>query len=761
MKLLLAICWCLRATTVRLPAMGLATLHLLAVAAALNGCASLPAAQVEFPKALQTGPVTAGPSDIGAMVQPAAVRNPKPQIVPGTDSTIGEVDDGAGAGTWRPKTSETSEGGVSLDLANATVGEAAKAVLGDILRLNYTVSDKLTSTVTIHTAAPVSKPDLLDIFQTALKSAGAVVVQEGDVYKVIPAEGNTGPMPMKSAWSRGPRVGVVTEVVPLRYASASDMQRTLAAISAQSSVQIDEGRNVILITGTSSEIATVREAISIFDVDTMRGMSFALFPTEEDPEAMSRQLDAVFANDGSGPTTGMVRVVPNRALKSILVIARNRAYLRKAEEWVSRIGRAAAASERKVHVYHVQYRPAAELAALLDKVYQPRARAETSMTSLATATPAMISSPEARTGDAASASSAIVPIASGPADTLGGGVVSGLAAAARPAADQRGASGFGAMDPSSSAMADDTVKIVSDDANNSIIITATEVEFGKIRKILSQIDVAPPQVLLEATIAEVTLNDNLHFGLRWFFEKGGNNLKLTNSAIGAVSSAFPGFSYMLNMSNVQVVLNALSDVTTVNVISSPSLMVLDNKRAQLQVGDEVPIATQSAVSTTSPGAPIVNSVTFRSTGIILGITPRISDNGRILLDIEQEVSDVVPTTTSTIDSPTIQQRRVKTTVAVTNGESVVLAGLMKDRSHVKREQVPGIGQLPVLGNLFTDKNDKIGRTELLIAITPQVVADRNAIRNISNEFRDRLNISLRPQHEAGPDAREQLDRLAR
>jgi general secretion pathway protein D len=188
-------------------------------------------------------------------------------------------------------------------------------------------------------------------------------------------------------------------------------------------------------------------------------------------------------------------------------------------------------------------------------------------------------------------------------------------------------------------------------------------------------------------------------------------------------------------------------------------MVLDNKKAVLQIGDEVPIATQQATSVLVPGAPIVNSISFRSTGVILGITPRIGDNGRIQLDIEQEVSDVKRTVTSNLDSPTISQRRIKTSVAVGDGESIVLAGLMRDRSEVLHDKVPLVGDIPVLGNLFKSKDDEITRTELLIAITPHIVSDPRQIRSIADEFRDRMNFTSRPQRGGPPDRRENVDRL--
>ena len=250
-------------------------------------------------------------------------------------------------------------------------------------------------------------------------------------------------------------------------------------------------------------------------------------------------------------------------------------------------------------------------------------------------------------------------------------------------------------------------------------------------------------------------------GLRWFFQLGNHELRLTDSAIGAISPVFPGFSSFFNTPNVQVVLNALSTITDVNVVSSPTIMVIDNKRATLQVGDEVPIATQSAVSVLTPGAPIVNSVSFRNTGIILNITPRINDTGRILLEIEQEVSDVIPTTSSKIDSPTIQQRRIKTTVSVNDGEGIVLGGLIQDKATNLRGGVPLIMEVPVLGPLFKNKQDTIRRTELLVAITPRVVKDSRHIRAITEEFRDKINFTTRPQRSAPPDRREQVDRVLR
>ena len=301
------------------------------------------------------------------------------------------------------------------------------------------------------------------------------------------------------------------------------------------------------------------------------------------------------------------------------------------------------------------------------------------------------------------------------------------------------------------------IQIVPDEANNALVITATAKEYKRLRQILERIDVMPNQVMLEATIAEVKLNDQLKYGIRAFLKIGATQLRFNDTNAGAVAPAFPGFSSFWDVANVQVALNALQTVTDVNIVSSPTLMVLDNKKAVLQVGDEVPIST----GTTVANATTITSVAYKSTGIVLNITPRINDQNRVVLDIEQEVSDVTTTTTSGIDSPTIQQRRVRTTVTVNDGESIMLAGLQQDKSTNTRNKTPVAGDIPLFGNLFKGKDDTIARTELLIAITPRIVKDARQVRGVTEEFRDKMNYRNRPQRQGPPDATEQFHRIVR
>ncbi len=765
-----------------------------------TGC-SLPMEQLALP-----GPIGGGQMATGALPgprgtplgDPATHGAGEPQIYQGSGEFTGSPESGAvppGTPGAARASGVSNEAGVSLDLVNASVGEAARTVLGELLGVPYTVSDRVQGAVTLQTVRPMSREALLEVFETVLASSDAAIVVEHGVHKVVPrSEALAAGRPVRQRGSAPKGPGIGTEIVPLRYVSASEMERILRSVAPNSAVaRADAARNLLILTGTRSELASLNETISVFDVDWMRGMSFGIFPVEtSDTEAIAQELDTVFANDREGPVKGMVRFVPNARLKAILVMTSRPEYLRKAEVWIRRLDQAAEATERRAYVYQVQYRPVPELVAILQRVYSEREglrdRQAGRQQGQAASDDRTLPQDAVRAGEPELGS-----LSSGPGDDRslpvrqGGGIAPAIDAEPRPMppdplvqgslgspnpllSDE--ASAPGAQEVRGAMLAqrvpDDRlsgISFVADDGNNAIVVSATPSEWRRIRQVLAEIDVMPAQVLIEATIAEVTLTDDLKFGLRWFFEKGSSQFRLTDTlatgAIGAIAPQFPGFAYFLNTTNARIALNALADITNVNVISSPSLMVLNNKQAVLQIGDQVPIATQQAVATDVPLAPIVNAITFRETGVLLTITPRIADDGRILLDIEQEVSDAKATTTSDINSPTIAQRRIKTTVTVANGGSVVLAGLMQDRATRKRQQVPLAGDIPFVGNLFKNKDDEISRTELMIAITPHIVRDEAQIGMIAAEFRDRLNFNTRPQRETLPDHKEQFDRIAR
>ncbi len=277
----------------------------------------------------------------------------------------------------------------------------------------------------------------------------------------------------------------------------------------------------------------------------------------------------------------------------------------------------------------------------------------------------------------------------------------------------------------------------------TLTLQTTAPEFQHIQQILKQLDTVPTQVLLEPMMAEVTLNDELKFGPRWAFENGNFGVGLSDVASGFAGASFPGFNWSYATRDIRVTLNALSSVTDVNVVSAPTLMALNNQKAVLQIGDQVPIATQQSQGGGNGNAPIMNSVELKDTGIILSVTPRVNNSGRVMLDIQQEVSDVVNTTSSGIDSPTIQQRRINTKVSVNNNETLALGGLIQQKNSLTHTKVP------LLGNAFKNKTDTIKKTELIIFIKPRTVRDVNEARDVTEEFRRQLNFTSTIQNLRG------------
>jgi general secretion pathway protein D len=684
-------------------------------------------------------------------------------------------------------TSTTTADGVTISLAGASIAEVSKTVLGDILGVNYSVSDKLKGAITLRTTHPVSKAGLLETFEAVLRNEGAVLVVRGDLYEVLPAaDAAANGSPLRSGRrSDSNAAGQSTEIVPLRFVTAAEMERVLHSAAPQAGVlRVDAARNLVLLTGTPSELSALKELIDTFDVDWMRGMSFGLYPVgAAEPEAIAKELDTIFANDREGPTKGMTRFIGNRRLKSVLVISARPEYLRKAETWIARIDKVNQATQKQVHVYHVQHRAVSEMARLLQKVYSGQS-AGSGSASAALSTGGGLALDQSR------------PTSGGGSTASGGGSVSSLgnggggsgtsAASAAPVTSSSGATGLPAgatsglgeggqaADASSSeghsggsgAPTDDRtagISIVADEPNNSLVITATSSEYRRVLHILETLDTHPNEVLLEATIAEVSLNDQLQFGVRWFFQNKAQNQSIGFTDLsGLVGGPAAGLSYLIKRVDIQVLVNALKNVTDVNVLSQPSLMMVENKKATMQVGDEVPVLTQTQQSAAITGTPTIsNAVSYRNTGILLSITPRVASDGGVLLEIEQEVSDTKSNTTSGIDSPAFSQRRVKTTVSTKDGETIILAGMIQDKSTKSRDQVPLLGDLPLLGNVFKNKTDTIVRTELLIAITPQVIRDSQQIDAVTAEFRDNLNFSTRPQRRTQPDRFEDFSRLVR
>ena len=254
----------------------------------------------------------------------------------------------------------------------------------------------------------------------------------------------------------------------------------------------------------------------------------------------------------------------------------------------------------------------------------------------------------------------------------------------------------------------------------------------------------------------MTLAGDLDYGIEWFFS---NQIGRSRGGRGAldlggpgVSALAPGFAYTIvnSAANVKVALNALESESEVNVLSAPSLMVLDNQTARINVGDEIPVPSRQSTSNITPGAPTVNEIKFRNTGITLEVTPRVNNSGLVTMEIRQEVSNAIRTTSSTINAPTIQKRQIKSTVAINSGQTIVLGGLIRNSETENASGVPVLQQIPALGKLFGNTSAKNRRTELVVLLTPRVVRNQDDAQKITDEFRKKLYSLPPPADAAGP-----------
>ena len=311
-----------------------------------------------------------------------------------------------------------------------------------------------------------------------------------------------------------------------------------------------------------------------------------------------------------------------------------------------------------------------------------------------------------------------------------------------PGANAIPSPGAGPLSTEQGQTSPDHIRIIANNRNNALLIFATGSEYSMIRGMLAKVDIIPLQVLINATIAEVTLNDALQYGTQFFLR--ADHYAFTLGPIPQIPTALSGFALS---KAPDFILQALADVTKVKVLSAPQLLVMDNEPAHLQVGQEVPILTGTATSTLTSGAPVVNSVDYHPTGVIMQVTPRVNSDGLITLDLAQEVSDVAPPAQNSVTgSPTFDDRILRTSFAVQDGQTIGVAGLIKDQDQEENSGIPWLKDIPVLSTLASTQNNSRTRTELLVLITPHVVNDQRSAWALTEDMRNQLyNAALVPQ----------------
>ncbi|MEY6432699.1 type II secretion system secretin GspD [Thioalkalicoccus limnaeus] len=635
---------------------------------------------------------------------------------PGVESYV-ERGTGAFVGRIERPEVDTTPGDVTLNFDGTDIREVVKVILGDLLQVNYVLHPAVQGTVALQTGRPLRREHLLPTLETLLRMNNAALLHTNGGYEVVPLtnalQGQV--TPQLGETTRALPEGYSIQIVPLRYIGADEMSRILRPLVPEGSiVRVDTLRNLLIIAATSPQMGNVLDTIRVFDVDWMAGLSVGFFTLEYARASdVGQQLEGLLADEDGNPFKGLFRFMPIESANSLLVVSARPEYLSQVKGWIERLDVAEAAADgvQRLYVYRVRHSNAELLADVLSQLF---------------------------TGDGTAARS-VGGVAPGlrPAtlDTDGGGNDGGSTTASRQARASEIDLGSG-------------VSIVADTVNNSLLIRASPRDYKSLLDALKQLDIVPLQVLVEATIVEISLTGNLQYGVQWqifgnvegYRQDFSLDGTLDSTTSSGISKVFPGFNWAVIASpnQIRATLSALASDNLVNVLSSPSVMVMDNQTAKIQVGQQVPIVTTQQQGTTDIDR-IINQIQYRDTGVMLSVKPRVTPGGLVQMEIEQEVSTVAsPTSPGGVNSPTFSTRNITSSVAVRSNQAVVLGGLIQDLREDGKQGVPGLYRARGLGALFGETRRSADRTELVVILTPRVIASDQDIESVTSEFREKL-----------------------
>ncbi|MFC3714863.1 type II secretion system secretin GspD [Luteimonas soli] len=717
------------------------------IATVLAACSTMPApslsrdgARAATADAGQAG-TAAGPVSAEAMPEGDAGL-PQAQIRRGTGRTINN----AVAASPPPNLGGTT-GETTFNFEGESLQAVVKAILGDMLGQNYVIAPGVQGTVTYVTSRPVSPAEALSLLEMVLGWNNARMIYSDGRYNIVPADTAmaTGAVAPRTGSPVNAR-GFESRVVQLQYISAAEMEKILKPYARPNSiVNVDSGRNVITVAGSRTELENYLRTIRIFDVDWMSSMSVGVFPLQYGKASkVVQDLEKVFGEQSKTPVAGMFRFMPLEGANAVLVITPQASYLDQIQQWLERIDGAGAGVQ--LFSYELKYIKAKDLADRLAEVFGGsssgggRATGGDGNVSLMPGSdPFSISGAGGKDGDYS--------------DT--GGIDSGMNSG------MGSGSGLGdgslSLDPREDGNASVTLQVEGDrvgvsavDETNTLLVRTTSRAWKSIRDVVERLDVMPMQVHIEAQIAEVTLTGDLKYGVNWYFERAVTDAGLPNavgrstwstlagSVIPAVSGGGGGLSWTFLGRNAAAVISALDEVTDVQILQSPSVMVRNNAEATFNVGSKIPISSVSF----DPGvgsSGTYNNVQYMETGTILNVRPRVTKDGMVFLDIVQEVSTPAPESTADENGNVrIDTRKLKTQAAVRSGDTVMLAGLIKDEVGRRSSGFPGLSRIPIIGGLFGQQTSGTGRSEVIILLTPVIIRNPQDARELTDEYSRRF-----------------------
>jgi general secretion pathway protein D len=654
------------------------------------------------------------------------------EVIPGMsaadfgDGGVGDPPSGVGA---------LDDGKFTVNVDQASLPESAKLILGETLGYNYTIDPRVQGTVTLVSNRSLSGRELISAYEAALRLAGAALIQSDGNYKIVALQevldGEMGTPDL----GKGVSPGYGVNAIPLRYVGPASVMELLDGFIARSgSVRASKIGNMILIRGPSAERRQLVDVVLSFDVDWMRNQTSGMARLENArAEEVASRLEQVFAQDGAVSGPNALKVIPVPNINSVIVIARTRAKVNTALNWIRRLDQESVDSPN-YYVYAVQNGNAVELARILNATFGSGGGGVDGGTTAEVA-------PDSQSMDVSIANDtegqeSTQPDPAGSAEPFGKtdlqtGSTDGTSTTSTTSSSNGGASSGG--DNSS------TIRITANPSNNTIVISATPRDYRKILATLRQMDAPATQVLINTMIAEVSLNNQLRYGVQAYVESNNVGFALAGSKPAAdgpvISPQFPGMNFLWGgISNPKLVIDALSGITNVRVVSSPSILVLENETATIKVGDQIPVQSETAVTN---GGNFVNSIQYRDTGVILKVKPRVSANGVVTIELGQELS-ALRKELGIDGNPRFTQRSVTSKVSVNDQQTVLLGGLISGIEDRTRETVPGADKVPILGKLVGTTDNNAQRTEIIVFITPKIIRNGEEAARESQDLRDKM-----------------------
>lgn len=668
------------------------------------------------------------------------------------------------------------EGQITFNFENQPIQAVVQAILGSLLKENYTVAPNVTGNVTFSTSKPITPEQAMPILEMLLSWTNNTLVRKEGRYEVVPTKdaiaGNLTPRIAPPNIAKGYEV----RVFPLKYISATEMQKLLKPYAkADAVVSADNARNMIVMAGTASELANYQRSIEVFDVDWLKGMSVGVYSLRNMEVAkMMPELDKIFGATGESPLAGMFRFIPMETTNSVVVITAQPEYLKQAETWLYRLDVGVGENGTQLYVYDVKNVKAVELSDHLNAIFTGQT--------------------QNRSSNAGNVAPGLKPVNIG---GLGGGVGGAGGRGANSAMSMQGkalnapgaggatnpsnVSTTGTGAPAAAGTKETDIRITPIEENNQLLVMASPGEWDSILSAIHRLDISPLQVQIEARILEVELTGALQYGVQWWLAglingNTGANVSNTGFTYGrkpdysqnftgnlsdrhraSLGGATPpsvaggtGLFYSFLNKDFQVALNALQQSTNTKTLSAPSMVVLNNQEAQINVGQQVPILQTSIVgitglttgtTTNQANSTGIGSSSYINTGVTLDVKPRVNPGGLVYMEVSQEVS--TPGPPSANGNPPINQRQFQTQVAVQSGQTVLLGGLIKEDDGTTVSGIPLLSDIPVLGKLFGNTNKTRNRLELIVLITPTVITNSDDALQVTSEYEKKFE-SLAP-----------------